>query len=184
MIDPVTSWFEIADMNTKRADIIANVAETTQLTRYPYLTQAVLDRRKEFMALFSEMILKDYGVKKRPITVRNTQANSIIERMHQTIGNMMRSFDVHSTGIDEKDPWTGILSSVRFATRLTVHTTMQATPMQLVFGRNTILDVMHDADWNCIKQRREELIRKNNELKNKKRKTHNYQIGEDPAQRK
>eukprot|EP00957_Ditylum_brightwellii_P008941 676697-Ditylum_brightwellii.AAC.1 len=61
------------------------------------------------MAESSEMILKDYGVKKRPITVRNPQANSTIERIHQTIGNMIRSYEVHSTNIDEKDPWIGIL---------------------------------------------------------------------------
>eukprot|EP00957_Ditylum_brightwellii_P162578 12379966-Ditylum_brightwellii.AAC.1 len=63
------------------------------------------------MAEFSEIILKDYGVKKRPIAVRNHQANSIIERITQTIGNMIKSFEVHITDINEKDPWTGILSS-------------------------------------------------------------------------
>eukprot|EP00957_Ditylum_brightwellii_P091946 7001065-Ditylum_brightwellii.AAC.1 len=52
-------------------------------------TQVVMDRGKEFMAEFSEIILKDYGVKKRPITVRNPQANNIIERIHQNIGNMI-----------------------------------------------------------------------------------------------
>eukprot|EP00957_Ditylum_brightwellii_P072386 5501629-Ditylum_brightwellii.AAC.1 len=91
---------------------------------------------------------------------------------------MIRSFEVHSTDIDEKDPWTGILSAVRFTTRATVHTTMQATPMQPVFGRDAILNVKYEVDWNCIKQRREILIRKNNEQENKKRKTHNYQIGD------
>eukprot|EP00957_Ditylum_brightwellii_P073172 5562242-Ditylum_brightwellii.AAC.1 len=70
------------------------------------------------------MILKDYGVKKRPIKARNHQANCIIERIHETIGNMTMSFEVHSTDIDEKDPWTGILSAVIFATRAKVHTTM------------------------------------------------------------
>eukprot|EP00957_Ditylum_brightwellii_P175121 13333171-Ditylum_brightwellii.AAC.1 len=77
------------------------------------------------------MILKDYGIKKRPIMVRNPQAISIIERIQQIIGKMIRSFEVHGTGIDKKDPWTGILNAVRFATRATVHTTTQATPMQL-----------------------------------------------------
>eukprot|EP00957_Ditylum_brightwellii_P037772 2856597-Ditylum_brightwellii.AAC.1 len=83
------------------------------------------------------MTLTDYGVKKRPIAVRNPQTNSIIERIHQTTGNMIRSFEVHSTDIDENDPWACILSAARFATRATVHTTIQATPMQLVFGRGT-----------------------------------------------
>eukprot|EP00957_Ditylum_brightwellii_P163745 12466150-Ditylum_brightwellii.AAC.1 len=64
------------------------------------------------------MIASDYGVKKKPITARNPQ--------------------VHGTSIDEKDPWTGIFGALRFATRATVHTTMQATPMQLVFGRDAI----------------------------------------------
>eukprot|EP00957_Ditylum_brightwellii_P078292 5952610-Ditylum_brightwellii.AAC.1 len=43
---------------------------------------------------------------------------------------------------------------------------------------DTILNVEHEADWNYIKQRRESLIRKSNEQENKKRKTHNYQIGD------
>eukprot|EP00957_Ditylum_brightwellii_P018385 1383843-Ditylum_brightwellii.AAC.1 len=92
MIDPVTLWFEIAEIETKRADTIANVVKTTWLTRYPYPTEVVLDRGKEFTTECSEMILKDYGVKKKPIIVRNPQENSIIERIHQAIGNMIRSF--------------------------------------------------------------------------------------------
>ena len=65
MIDPVTSWFEIAEIKTKRADIIANAVETTWLTRYPYPAQVVLDRGKELMAEFSEMMLEDYGGKEK-----------------------------------------------------------------------------------------------------------------------
>eukprot|EP00957_Ditylum_brightwellii_P142240 10836479-Ditylum_brightwellii.AAC.1 len=61
---------------------------------------------KQRKGIHGKMILKDYGVKKRTITVRNHQANIIIERIHQAIENMMRSFEVHITDIDEKDPWT------------------------------------------------------------------------------
>eukprot|EP00957_Ditylum_brightwellii_P073470 5583062-Ditylum_brightwellii.AAC.1 len=63
------------------------------------------------MAEFTEMIDSDYGVNEKPITARNPQADSIIERIQQTIGNMIRSFEVHDTNIDEKDPWTRILSA-------------------------------------------------------------------------
>eukprot|EP00957_Ditylum_brightwellii_P170167 12953739-Ditylum_brightwellii.AAC.1 len=61
------------------------------------------------MAEFTEMVASNYGVRKKPITARNPHAKSIIERIHQTIGNMTRSFEVHDTSIDEKDPWAGIL---------------------------------------------------------------------------
>eukprot|EP00957_Ditylum_brightwellii_P038257 2892944-Ditylum_brightwellii.AAC.1 len=73
----------------KRANIITNVVKTTWLTGYPYPLQVVLDSGKEFMAEFSEMVLKDYGTRKKSITVRNPQTNSIIERIHQTIGNII-----------------------------------------------------------------------------------------------
>eukprot|EP00957_Ditylum_brightwellii_P086876 6612133-Ditylum_brightwellii.AAC.1 len=45
---------------------------------------------------------------------------------------MIRTFEVQSTDIDEKDSWTDIVSAVRFATRATVHTTMQANTMKKV----------------------------------------------------
>eukprot|EP00957_Ditylum_brightwellii_P043765 3319100-Ditylum_brightwellii.AAC.1 len=77
------------------------------------------------MVKFTEMLASDYRVKKKPITSRNPQSNSIIESIHQTIGDMIRSFEVYETSINGKDPWTGILSAVIFATRATVHTTMQ-----------------------------------------------------------
>jgi transposase InsO family protein len=41
------------------------------------------------MAEFVEMIEKDYGIKIKGTTVRNPQANAIIERVHQTIGNII-----------------------------------------------------------------------------------------------
>ena len=106
MIDPATKCFEIKDIKSKRADIIANVVEKTWLTRYPWPTQVVYDRGNEFMAEFSAMI-KDYGITKRPITKRNPQANSIIERIHQTIGNILRTFRVQENELDKEDPWGG-----------------------------------------------------------------------------
>eukprot|EP00957_Ditylum_brightwellii_P059351 4506059-Ditylum_brightwellii.AAC.1 len=91
---------------------------------------------------------------------------------------MIRSFEVHDTNIDEKDPWSGILGVVRFATRATVHTTMQATAMQLVFGRVTILNVKHEANWKCIHERKEKLIKKNNEKEKKRKKIHHYKVAD------
>ena len=136
MIDPATGWIEIKEIKTKRADVVSNVIEKTWLTRYPRPSEITLDRGKEFMAEVTKMIRNDYGIKKRPITVRNPQANSIIERVHQTISNIIRTFKLHDTTMDEEDPWSGILAATMFAIRSTVHTTTQHTPMQLVFGRD------------------------------------------------
>jgi hypothetical protein len=61
-----------------------------------------------------------------------------------------------------KDSWNGILSATMFALRATYHTTLDATPMQLVFGRDAILNIKFEADCQYIKRRKQKLIHKNN----------------------
>jgi hypothetical protein len=56
-----------------------------------------------------------------------------------------------------QDPWGGILAAVAFALGSTYHTTLQATPGQLVFGRDMVLYVEHLADWTAIKARKKQI---------------------------
>ena len=72
----------------------------------------------------------------------------------------------------------GILGAVAFAMRATVHTTTRATPMQLVFGRDAILNTLFEADWQYIKQRKEHRIIQNNKRENAKRTPHEYKVGD------
>jgi hypothetical protein len=179
MIDPATGWFEMAEVKDKSAFEVAEKAEIIWLTRYPWPTQIVLDRGREFMGEFVKLIQTQYGIKRKAITARNPQANAIIERVHQTIGNIIRKSQIQTNdGLNEEDPWTGVLAATMFAIRATYHTTLQATPSQLVFGRDAILNVRHEADWNFIRARKQRLINKNNEKENAKRKEYEYQIGQ------
>jgi hypothetical protein len=61
---------------------------------------------------------------------------------------------------------------------VTIHTTLQKTPAQLVFGRDMILNVTHIANWELIKQRKQRLINKENANENAKRHPHQYQEGD------
>ena len=179
MIDPATSWFKIAEIRNKTALEVANKADFTWFTRYPWPSKVVLDRGREFMGEFQKLLKNEYGIKRKPITTRNPQANAIVERVHQTIGNMIRTVRMHSNSdIDDDDPWTGVLASVAFGIRATVHTTTRATPAQLVFGRDMILNIKHEADWNYIRQRKQLLIDKNNTNENARRKAYTYKVGE------
>jgi hypothetical protein len=124
------------------------------------------------MAEFAKMIENDYGIKRKGSTVRNPQSNSILERVHQTIGNIIRTFAKED--LDEEDPWGGILAATMFAVRATYHTTMQATPAQLVFGRDSIINTKFEANWAYIKERKEKLIAQNNKRENAARILHTY----------
>ena len=94
--------------------------------------------------------------------MQNIQANGILERIHQTIGNTIRTFCIHEMELDEDDPWAGILGAVMFSTRTTIHSTNRATPAQLVFGCDAILNVRHEANWAYIKECKDKISLKNN----------------------
>ena len=180
MIDPATSWFEIHQYEDKRPITLANIVEQEWLTRYPWPTQITYDRGSEFIGQdFQTMIKEDYGITRKPITVRNPQANAIVERVHQVIGNIIRTFELQDNYLDEEDPWKeGILSATAFAVRATYHTTLQKTPGQLVFGRDMIFNIKHTANWEFIRARKQTLIAKNNKRENSTRTPHTYTPGD------
>ena len=76
---------------------------------------------KEFQQVFK----KDYGIKGKPITARNPQANTIVKRVHQVIGNMARTFELENRYLDEDDPWKGLLAATAFAIRSTTRIALQ-----------------------------------------------------------
>ena len=178
MIDPATGWFEIAEIPDARADTVANALETTWFVRYPWPPNVIHDRGREFMAELHDMLQNDYGCTVNRTTTRNPQANAIVERVHQTIGNMIRTFFVDDVELDDKDPYTGILSAVAFATRATIHTTLNATPSQLVFGRDAMLNLEFHADWATIRKRKQKRIDENNQRENAKRLAYTYNVGD------
>ena len=191
MIDPATGWFEITDIPEKKADTIANLLEYTWLSRYPWPQEIIMDRGKEFAAEVRDALHNEYGITRKLITTRNPQANSMVERCHQVIHSMIASLEIKSKSDlpDQDYPWMGILSAIRRAMSATVHTTTQATPTQLVFGRDAFLNVSFHADWAYIKDRKQKLIIQNNKRENSRRKPHTYNIGdnvmvaEDPSRK-
>jgi hypothetical protein len=95
------------------------------------------------------------------------------------LGNLIRSFQLQDKPYyDLDDPWGGFLVAVAFALRYTYHTTLQAVPGQLVFGRDMVLNVQHLTDWTAIKAHKQQNICKNNRIENSKQIPHHYQVGD------
>ena len=95
------------------------------------------------------------------------------------IGNIIQTFQVQDDPyLDEDNPFRGILAATRFAARATYHTTLQATPMQLVMGHDAILNVKHEANWKYIRDRKQRIIEENNKHENSKHIKYDYQVGQ------
>ena len=84
-------------ISEKDSRTVANIVETTWLSRYPWPQEIVFDKGSEFMKDFANMAKEDYGIKQRPITTRNPQAIAIIEKIHQTLGNIIRTLNYTKT---------------------------------------------------------------------------------------
>ena len=105
MIDPATGWMEIRTVPSALVDLISNIVEVIWLTRYQRPQKVMVDRGNEFLAEFKTLIQADYGITVKHITSGNPQANSILERVHQTISNIIRTFKVQDMLLDDENPW-------------------------------------------------------------------------------
>ena len=65
-----------------------------------------------------------------------------------------------------------------FAIRSMVHTTTQHTLSQLVFGRNAVLNINKETNWQLIKQHKQVLINKSNQKENCQRQPQVYRAGD------
>ena len=177
MIDPATGWFEVTPIPNKEAATVMEAFNNEWLSRYPRPQYIGFDNGSEFKAQFQETC-DNYAIKAKPTTSYNPQSNGIIERVHQVLGNALRTFELENRELDENDPWRPFLSAVAWAIRSTYHTTLEATPGQLVFGRDMLLPLSFKADWARLHQRKQDIINQNNLRENKNRQSHDYQIGD------
>ena len=177
MIDPATGWFEIKDVPEMTADECQNVFDDVWLCRYPRPEYLGYDGGSEFKGVFAEM-RANYGMKGCESSPYNPQANGIIERVHQVLADALKTFELSGRELDTRDPWSAFLAAAAYAIWSTFHTTLQATPAQLVFGRDMLLPIKFKADWAGIKHRRQAEMRRNNERENRSRVPYKYRVND------
>jgi transposase InsO family protein len=137
------------------------------LCRYPRPNVAIFDNGSEFSSEFLEL-LQSYGIKAKQSSVKNPQTNSFVQRIHQVIGDSIRSMELHKRPYDDTSA-NAILQNVAYGLRATYHSSLAASPSQLDFGRDMIVNAVYLANWNALKSRRLAQIRRNNKNENKSR---------------
>jgi hypothetical protein len=102
----------------------------------------------------------------------------MVERIHQTLGNLLRVFELEEYEFPHGDPWSNILASAAWAIRSTFHTALGATPGQLVYGRDMLFGLSFKANWKNIKERKKARIEESNKRENAKHIHHTYKVGD------
>jgi hypothetical protein len=127
MINPSTGWFEVKDVKDKSAKESMNTFDDVWLSRYPRPEYIGFDNGGELKNVFEELV-NNYGIKKKNSTTFNPQSNGIIERVHLTLNDALRTSEIDGREMDDKYPWGPFLSSAAYAICSTFHTTLKATP--------------------------------------------------------
>ena len=98
--------------------------------------------------------------------------------MHQVLGNMLRTQDLSNQILDYINPWGNILSSIAWAVRSSYQSVLEATPAQLVFGRDMVVNLQFAADWQAITKKKQSQVNKDNIRENSKRIAYDYRPGD------
>lgn len=180
-IDTVTNLTELVRIDNKTSAHVTTKFEQTWLARYPWPRNCIHDNGGEFTGWEFQLLLENLGIKDVPTTSRNPTANAICERMHQTVGNILRTM-LHTnpphTVTAAKEIVDNALATAMHAMRASISTTLGAAPGALVFSRDMFLNIPMIADWHQIAQRREQLVNESLRRQNLKRRRYDYVQGQ------
>jgi len=176
IIDNGLRWVELHEYKSKSSENISLIFDREWLCRYPRPRMVVFDNGTEFSSEFLEL-LQSYGIQPKATTIKNPQSNAIVERLHLTISNSLRTMNLSSRLIDDTSIH-GILQSIAWALRTTYHTSLRTSPGQLAFGQDMIVPATYLANWRHIHERRQKNILYNNARENRSRIEHDYKVGD------
>ncbi len=197
MIGPTSSWFKIAELPVverlhwqtvngkelliadeifdKTSERIAKLVNKTWLCRYPRCCHLIYNNRSEFKLHF-EYLCESYGITRKPTTVKNPRANGILERVHQVLGQMLRTAELDMADSVTPNDVNVFLDNAAWAIHSTYHTVLEASPGAAIFGWDMLFDILFVADWRKIGERRQSLTNRGNQHKNAKRIDYDYKV--------
>ena len=113
---------EIIGIPDIESRIVARALDRAWFSRYSRPVECVHDNGSEFVGIDCEFqeLLQSYGVKSKLTTVRNPQANGILERTHEVIGNILRSTRLMSQNLSTFEGSTGTARTCHLGHQLTV----------------------------------------------------------------
>ena len=141
----------------------------------------IYDNGKEFVGEEFQELLESYNIKGVPTTVKNPQANGVVERMHLTLADMLRTMTVivdEECPIKINDAIDTMLQSSAWSLRTTVSTVTNVSPGMAVFNRDMIFNFKMRVNWQQVEKKRDQLAHKDNVREDSKRMPYEYTVGE------
>jgi hypothetical protein len=137
----------------------------------------IYNNGSEFKLNF-EYLCKTYGIKRKPTTIKNPQANAILEHLHQVLAQMLRTSKLDMAKTITPDDVNVFLDNGAWAICSTYHTVLKASPGAAIFGRGMLFNILFIAGWNEIGDYRQRQTNLSTARKNSKRVDYDYKVGD------
>ena len=125
--------------------MISTLVNKTWFSQYPCCQQVIYDNGSEFKHHF-ESLCDTYGIKRKPTSVKNPQANAILERVHQVIMVRLHTAEINMADLVDASDIDTFLTNVAWAIRSTYHTVLKASPGAAIFGWDMLFAIPFLAD--------------------------------------
>lgn len=90
IIDVQSRWIELIPLSDQKAFTLCDALDDEWFSRYPRLRIMLSDQEKQLIGQQMQELANSYGITTTTTTAYQATANSICERVHQTINNMIR----------------------------------------------------------------------------------------------
>ena len=124
-----------------------------------------------------ETMCNNFHMKKKPAATYNPRSNGIIERVHQVLRDNIATFELSKMELPDANPFGSFIAAASRAMRSTLHSTLKATPGQLVLGRGMLLSLQLRASWAGARLRKQSLAGKGTAEESKSRAQHGCKAG-------
>ena len=167
----------------KSSFMISTLVNRCWFSRYPRCKYVIFDNGSEFKLHFEDLC-DSYSLKRKSTSIKNPQANAILERIHQVLMNMIRTSEIDMSDSVAPSDIDAVLTNASWAIRSTYHTVLKASPGAAIFGRDMLFDIPYIADWKKIGDYRQRQTDLNTMRENEKRIDHDYAVGDKVLVRK
>jgi hypothetical protein len=102
-------------------------------------------------------LCKTYGVKHKPTSIQNPQANAILEHIHAGFTNMLCTDELDMVESFNASDIDIFLADAAWVICSTYHTVLKASPGAAIFGQDMQFDIPFIADWKTMGEHRQRL---------------------------
>jgi hypothetical protein len=128
----------------KSSSQINNRVYKTWFTRYPRCQYISYNNGSEFKLHLRSLC---DTLKRKTTSIKNPQANAILERIHAVLGNMLHTSELNMAEMVKASDIDVFLLDAPWAGCSTYHTVLKISPGAAIFGQDMLFDIPFIADW-------------------------------------